>query len=51
MYSDFLTEAEIKDMLEDKDILMDAHQVLYRLEKRGKKIQSRIRAEEKKKKV
>jgi ATP-dependent protease ClpP protease subunit len=51
MYSDFLTEGEIKEMLEDKDIWMDAHQVLDRLEKRGKKIQSRIRAEEKKKKV
>ena len=51
MYSDFLTEAEIKDMLEDKDIWMDAAQVLERLEKRGKTIQKRIQAEEKKKKA
>jgi ATP-dependent protease ClpP protease subunit len=51
MYSDFLTESEIKDMLEDKDIWMDATQVLDRLEKRGKTIQKRIQAAEKKKKA
>jgi hypothetical protein len=38
-------------MLEDKDIWMDASQVLDRLEKRGKKIQRRIHAEQKKKKI
>lgn len=51
LYSDFLSDVEIKDMLEDKDIWMDASQVLDRLEKRGKKIQRRIQAEQKKKKV
>ena len=51
LYSDFLTETEIKDMLEDKDIWMDASQVLDRLEKRGKKIQRRIQAEQKRKKA
>jgi hypothetical protein len=50
LYSDFLTESEIKDMLEDKDIWMDAVEVLNRLEKRGKKIQKRIQAEQKSKK-
>jgi ATP-dependent protease ClpP protease subunit len=50
LYSDFLTESEIKDMLEDKDIWMDATEVLNRLEKRGKKIQKRIQAEQKSKK-
>jgi hypothetical protein len=38
-------------MLEDKDIWMDATQVLDRLEKRGKTIQKRIQAAEKKKKA
>ena len=51
LYSDFLTESEIKDMLEDKDIWMDANEVLTRLEKRGKKIQKRIQAEQKTKKA
>jgi len=49
MYSDFLSETEIQAMLEDKDIWMDAHEVLERLEKRGKKIQNRNRIENKNK--
>ena len=36
MYSDFLTDAEIDNMLNDKDIWMDADEVLKRLEKRSK---------------
>ena len=51
LYTDFLTENEIKDMLEDKDIWMDANEVLDRLEKRGKKIQKRIKTEQKAKKA
>ena len=51
LYIDFLTENEIKDMLEDKDIWMNANEVLARLEKRGKKIQKRIQAEQKTKKA
>jgi ATP-dependent protease ClpP protease subunit len=49
MYSDFLTETEIKEMIDDKDIWMDAAQVLDRLQKRGKKIQKRIQADKKNK--
>lgn len=39
MYSDFLSPTEIKEMLEDKDIWMNASQVVERLQKRGKSIQ------------
>lgn len=36
IYGDFLTDAEITELLNDKDIWMDALQVMDRLEKRGK---------------
>jgi ATP-dependent protease ClpP protease subunit len=38
MYDGFLTDVEIKNMLEDKDIWMDASTVLDRLEKKVKTI-------------
>lgn len=47
MYADFLTETEIKELSNDKDIWMDAAQVLERLEKRGKIIQKRSKVKEK----
>jgi F420-0:gamma-glutamyl ligase len=34
MYTDFLSEAEIKDMIEDRDIWMTAAEVMTRLEAR-----------------
>lgn len=37
VYSDFLTEKEITSMLENKDIWMDGHEVVKRLEKKMKK--------------
>ena len=37
VYSDFLTEKEITSMLENKDIQMDGHEVVKRLEKKMKK--------------
>lgn len=44
LYGDFLTEAEITDLINDKDIWMDATQVAERLEKRGKIIERKIKA-------
>lgn len=41
IYSDFLTENEITDLINDKDIWMDASEVLERLEKRGKTAEKR----------
>jgi ATP-dependent protease ClpP protease subunit len=44
IYSDFLTEDEITELINDKDIWMDAAQVLDRLEKRGKLIEKKTKA-------
>ena len=38
IYSDFLTDKEIKSMLENKDIWMDGDEVVKRLEKKAKKV-------------
>jgi len=50
MYADFLTPEEIKDLSHDKDIWLDANQVLERLEKRGKMIEKKAKKAEKTKK-
>lgn len=50
IYEDFLTEAEISDMINDKDIWMDAHEVQQRLENRGKIAQMKNEEAEKVKK-
>jgi len=44
LYEDFLTDDEISDLINDKDIWMDANQVLERLEKRGKTIEKKTKA-------
>ena len=44
LYGDFLTDDEISDLINDKDIWMDANQVLERLEKRGKTIEKKTKA-------
>lgn len=44
-YEDFLTEEEITNLLEDKDVWMDAETVISRLQSRGEKI---VEKEEKK---
>ena len=50
MYTDFLTAEEIADMTNDKDIWLDANQVLERLEKRGKMMEKKAKKAEKTKK-
>jgi ATP-dependent protease ClpP protease subunit len=47
LYSDFLTSDEITELINDKDIWMDASQVLERLEKRGKLHEKKTKAAEK----
>lgn len=49
IYEDFLTEAEITELINDKDIWMTAEEVLTRLEKRGKTADKKTRAASKKK--
>jgi hypothetical protein len=44
IYEDFLTEAEISDLINDKDIWMEAAEVLLRLEKRGKTVEKKTKA-------
>lgn len=48
-YGDFLTENEINDLIEDKDIWMDSSQVLDRLLKRNKIIEKKAKTAKKKK--
>jgi len=43
MYTGFLTDSEIIDMTNDKDIWLDANQVLERLEKRGKLMEKKAK--------
>lgn len=43
LYGDFLTDDEISELINDKDIWMDAAQVLDRLEKRGKTIEKKVK--------
>ena len=47
LYGDFLTEDEITELINDKDIWMDAAEVLNRLEKRGKLIEKKSKAAQK----
>jgi ATP-dependent protease ClpP protease subunit len=47
LYSDFLTDEEITELINDKDIWMDAEHVLERLEKRGKLIEKKTKAVQK----
>jgi ATP-dependent protease ClpP protease subunit len=47
IYSDFLTEAEIQSVLDNKDIWMDGEQVLKRLEQRQLKFLNLAKAKEK----
>jgi ATP-dependent protease ClpP protease subunit len=47
LYGDFLTNDEITELINDKDIWMDASQVLERLEKRGKLYEKKTKAAEK----
>lgn len=51
MYTDFLTDGEIADMANDKDIWLDANQVLERLEKRGKLIEKKAKKADKTNKI
>jgi ATP-dependent protease ClpP protease subunit len=43
IYKDFLTDAEVKQILENKDIWMDSEEVVKRLNKRKKLTQQRVR--------
>ncbi len=47
IYKDFLTDAEIKSILENKDIWMDSEEVVKRLNKRKKLAQQRARRSKK----
>ena len=49
MYEGFLTQTEIADLLNDKDIWLDCNQVSERLEQRVKKEQNVVEPEVKKK--
>lgn len=49
-YTNFLTEEEIKSLLDNKDIWMDANDVVARLENKAKKIAEAKKKEEKKSK-
>ena len=51
MYTDFLTSEEIADMTNDKDIWLDAKEVLERLEKRGKILEKKQKKADKTKKI
>lgn len=44
IYADFLTDAEITELINDKDIWMDANEVMARLEKRGKTVEKKTKA-------
>ena len=48
IYADFLSEEEISDMIDDRDIWMGSTEVLARLEKRGKIIEKKNKAARKK---
>ena len=45
MYDGFLTQSEIVDLLNDKDIWLDSKQVFERLEKRAKKSERKLKAD------
>lgn len=47
IYSDFLTESEITELINDKDIWMDAEEAVLRLEKRGKAADKKAKAAKK----
>lgn len=47
-YTDFLTEAEIVSMLNNKDLWMDGDEVVKRLEKRSNKVKKTAKKEKKK---
>jgi ATP-dependent protease ClpP protease subunit len=47
-YTDFLTEAEIVSMLDNKDLWMDGDEVVKRLEKRSKKVKKSAKKEKSK---
>jgi len=50
LYSDFLTEEEIEELLTDKDIWMDAEEVMKRLETRLEIVKARAEETEQEKK-
>lgn len=45
LYEDFLTEKEITSMLDNKDLWMDGHEVVKRLEKKIKKVEKKSKKE------
>jgi hypothetical protein len=49
MYQDFLTPAEIVELLDDKDIWLDSKQVFERLQKRLKQDEKKIQQPQRKK--
>lgn len=48
LYSDFLTDFEISELINDKDMWMDASEVIQRIEKRGKALSKKAKATSKK---